>query len=479
MTTDMANSNGARFGGPRPFPGPAGSTYDVRIWKIGKARSKARPHMLRWVVAGNVKTETFATAALADSRRSELMQAMRRGESFDVDTGLPESMFRANQQSRSWFEFCRSYVAARWGSAAAKTRDSTTDALATVTLAMIARTDGRPGNEILRRAFRWAMVPANAERKAPEEFAFTLRWLERSTLPVSALMHPDTLDAVLHMLAHKLDGKPAAGDTARRRRRGLNAAIEYAVGTGELATNPLTRRRVKRTSSSERVDPRVVVNGKQARELLAAVSYVGSWDRGRGRRLVAFYAVLYYAGLRPAEAVALREWNCHLPRRGWGRLTLSRTRPVAGKRWTDSGENHDDRGLKGRDPDEERSVPIPPVLVKYLREHIDEFGTASDGRVFRNERGGLLGSSTYSRVWEEARQVALPPRKRASPLAGRPYDLRHAAITLWLNNGVPVADIAGRVGNSTEIIHRRYEGCMDGREDAINKRIERALTDED
>lgn len=54
------------------------------------------------------------------------------------------------------------------------------------------------------------------------------------------------------------------------------------------------------------MDRRVLVNAAQERQLLTAVSYVGSWGRNRERRLVAFYAVLYYAGLRTAGAVGLR-----------------------------------------------------------------------------------------------------------------------------------------------------------------------------
>jgi integrase len=74
-------------------------------------------------------------------------------------------------------------------------------------------------------------------------------------------------------------------------------------------------------------------------------------------------------------------------------------------------------------------VPIPPWLVQSLREHIDQFGAAPDGRLFRNERDGIFGSTTYSRVWEKARRLAFTPAQVASPLAGRPYDLRHAALT--------------------------------------------------
>ncbi|MFD0139373.1 hypothetical protein ACFVIL_36365 [Streptomyces sp. NPDC127159] len=55
------------------------------------------------------------------------------------------------------------------------------------------------------------------------------------------------------------------------------------------------------------------------------------------------------------------------------------------------------------------------VLVAILRAHLKEFGTAKKERIFGNERGGVVGSSTYWRVWEEAREYALPP-ERVEPL---------------------------------------------------------------
>jgi hypothetical protein len=40
-------------------------------------------------------------------------------------------------------------------------------------------------------------------------------------------------------------------------------------------------------------------------------------------------------------------------------------------------------------------------------------------------------------VWRLARAKALTDAQQASPLGNRPYDLRHAAVSLWLNAGVP------------------------------------------
>jgi len=82
---------------------------------------------------------------------------------------------------------------------------------------------------------------------------------------------------------------------------------------------------------------------------------------------------MYFAALRPGEVKALRKDGCYLPAIGWGKLTLSRSRPQSNRRWTDSGEAFDDRGLKHRANNDTRSVPIPPELVTILREHIEEF----------------------------------------------------------------------------------------------------------
>ncbi|GGJ36626.1 tyrosine-type recombinase/integrase [Streptomyces brasiliensis] len=476
------NSKGARVSGRPPAAAeePTLST-DVRVWKINRVRSKRAPYQLRWLVAGKVKTSSFATVTLAESRRSELWKAMVKGEAFDVESGLPESELRAAaarenaKPDPSWWDFSREYMASRWRTSAAKTREGVADSLATVALAMMDDGKKAPPLEEVRLAMRWAVVPAHQDEDPPEDLAAACTWLQHRSLPLSALTDPKVVRDVQYRLSFKLDDTPAAGETYKRRRRGFNTAMEYAIECGYLDMNPLAG--VKRAGSTrgDVVDPRVLVNAVQGAQLLTAVSYVGSVHRNRGRRLVAFFACQLYAAMRPAEAVGLKERDCYLPERGWGTLTLKETRPVSGKKWTDSGKRHDKRGLKSREVKADRPVPIPPLLVAMLREHIREFGTAADGRVFHNERGEVLGTSSYWRVWQEARPIALPPDKVDSPLARRPYDLRHTCITNWLNAGVPVAEVARRAGNSPEVIHRRYEGCIDGHEELNNGRIEKAM----
>jgi integrase len=222
----------------------------------------------------------------------------------------------------------------------------------------------------------------------------------------------------------------------------------------------------------------VVVNPRQLRELLIAVTYVGQRGHGkfsRGQRLMALYACMYFAALRPGESVALRRQDCFLPERGWGRLTLERSRPEVNRRWTDSASAHEERGLKHRPAQETRRVPIPPELVGILRAHVETFGVAADGRMFSSERGKVVASTAISDVWAEARTRALTPAQVASPLAARPYDLRHAAVSLWLNAGVPAPEVAERAGHGVQVLLRVYAKCLDDGEGVSNKRIDAAL----
>jgi hypothetical protein len=135
----------------------------------------------------------------------------------------------------------------------------------------------------------------------------------------------------------------------------------YAVERQLLSVNPLTAVRVR---------ARRAVNPEQAGRLLAAVSRQGE----SGKRLVAFFGLMYYAALRPGEAAHLPASALHIPAEGWGELFLPGSAPTTGAAWSDSGRRRDERGLKHRAREAIRLVPSPPPLTALLRAHLDEFG---------------------------------------------------------------------------------------------------------
>ncbi|MFE1246804.1 tyrosine-type recombinase/integrase [Streptomyces sp. NPDC058741] len=418
-----------------------------------------------------------AVAGLAGEFGAELVRAIRVGLAEVSNSGQGAR----GPSHMSWYSFATEYARAHWPGRAAKTRDEVSDALTAVTMAMLGDLPGRPNGHLLRRALRhWAFVtlrPGQGEMSAQDRLV--LQWVAKASRPLVDLHDPVLARDVLESLRRKLDGSEAAVETMRRKRKVLVHALHYAVERGELGSHPLNRVRWRVPKPAVAVDPRVVANPYQARDLLDAVSYVGGYRRARGRRLVGFFAGMYYAGLRPEEAVAVALPDCRLPRTGWGRLILHRTRPQAGKRWTDTGEFHDERGLKNRPPGETRVVPLPPHLVAMWREHVATFGTADDGRLFFTEQGRVVSYSTYHRVWRESRDLALSPALTSTPLAKRPYDLRHSALSTWLCAGADPAEVAQRAGNSVEVLLSRYAKCLYDRQSINNQRIEGLLSSYD
>jgi hypothetical protein len=94
-------------------------SYNVKFWAIraGKAKTK-RTYEVRWKVGPEPQSRTLPGKAQAENFLSELRQAARKGEAFDTDTGLPDSMTTTSRRERTWLAFCLAYIDMKWPSAA-------------------------------------------------------------------------------------------------------------------------------------------------------------------------------------------------------------------------------------------------------------------------------------------------------------------------------------------------------------------------
>ncbi|MGH3181648.1 MAG: tyrosine-type recombinase/integrase [Streptosporangiaceae bacterium] len=452
-------------------------SYDIRLWDTKKIADNASGgrYRVRWAVNGQEHCKSFKNKTLADGFLDNLKDAARDRRPFSPRTGLPAAE-TTDDEMVTWYEHARSYAEAKWPNLAPVSRRSVAESLVTVTVVLTAKEKGAPEPRVLRRAlFAWAFNPATRETDPPREIALALGWAARASLPLSALDDPATVRLALGACAKTLTGKPAAGSTQRRKRSVFYNALGYAVELGRLASNPIDRIQWTAPAVAASVDRRVVVSPAQAETLLTAAGRLGQ----RGAHLKAFFACLYYAALRPSEAVMLRESDLYLPAKGWGRIVLAASASRAGTAWTDHGTSRQERGLKHRADNETRTIPLPPELIRLLRAHIKKYGTTPDGLVFQTTRGGLIQDSAYSAVWAEARKAALTEAQYRSPLGRRPYDLRHAAVSLWLNSGVPATEVARRAGHGVAVLLKIYAHCIDGQADAANERIADALSARD
>jgi integrase len=373
----------------------------------------------------------------------------------------------------SWYEFACSYVDIKWLEVAPNSRRAIADALATATPALLATRRGAPNPAHLRKAlYGWAFNTKLRKAGLPADLAPAIRWIEQNTVPLTDLADPDVLRRVLNQLARKLDGNPAAATVVARKRAVLFNLLGYAVDKKHFPMNPLMSVRWKSPKAAEAIDRRRVVNPHQAQALLDALAKQGPMSR----HLVAFFGCIYHAGLRPAEVVMLTRDAIELPERDgeWGWFHLGQSAPSTGGAWNETGARRERRHLKHRAVEEVRPVPVSPALARLLRDHLAEYDTAPDGRLFRGEGGDLLSDTVCTRTWEKARQAAMMRTEAASPLAERPYDLRHARLSTWLNVGVAPAQVAEWAGDSVPVLLRVYAKCLTDSEQTALRRIEEA-----
>lgn len=463
------------------------TSYDVSIWNIAPRKNthgKITSYKVRWRVDSEEFIESFKTSAAADSYRSDLVSAQRKGEAFDIGSGLPASMARRDRHKITWYQCACQFVDMKWPKAAATYRRSIAEALASATVPMLKDGPDRPADATLRSVLRgWAFnTTRRTDEGKPEHIAKALTWIERNSRPVADISQPKLAQALHDAVITRLDGKPYARSVAQPRRTILNNAIAYAVERGYLEGNPLKTVKWTAPRPSRAIDRRRVPNPIQARTILYEVPR----SRDSGKRLYACYSAMYFAALRPEEAIELREHHLKLPtptwsadnsewEHGWGEIYVENAAPTAGAHWTDSGKERDQRGLKHREPGEGRHVPCPPELTRILRQHVAKYHADGDGRLFRGDHGGDVPAITWNRVWRRARQLALTPRAAATPLAYRPYDLRHAAVSTWLNGGVDPTVVAEWAGHSVEVLMSVYAKCLDGQDVRSRRQVQAAL----
>ena len=218
------------------------TSFDVRVFAI-RRRPGRKVFEVRWRVAGRDRSRSFMTRALADSYRSELVRAARRGLAFDPANGEPAAWAASEPVTATWYQHAVAYSEMKWPRLAPHSRASLADALATVTPLLTRETGRRPPDRTLRAAlYGHAFNPSRRSRNPVT--ASAPAWLARASLPVSQLSDPHIIRAALDGLCTRLDGSPLnSGDVDTMRQRlesEAQAARELAGRTRFPTPKPVT-----------------------------------------------------------------------------------------------------------------------------------------------------------------------------------------------------------------------------------------------
>ena len=426
---------------------------DIRIFNVQDRRSNPeakRPWIVRWAVDRRQHSRAFRTKAEAERFRAMLFKAQYEGVPFDPQTGRPVSGVPGDDLAiHTW---ARRWLASQWSEWQPRTRRSAVEALARFIPLVVS--SSAPSAPPTLRAHLMATLPpvkGPAQDKGNEEAE---RWLDRWCLALRQLDRQVLAEADARLGVGDR-GQQLSPSTASRFRKVSRACIRRAVDLEILAVDPWPpppRGRAKRkaTRTKRAVDVRKLPDPDTMATVLAAIPN----HQPSSRMYQVMTATAYYAGLRPSEVVMLRASCLELPDTGWGAIEVR-----------EADISFDEPGEPKTGP---RTVPIPPVLVSMFKTWLAERQLEGDDLLFRTRTGHRPTASNWSRSWKLALNKA-----GERPL--RIYDCRHAAATTWLRAGVPLGEVARRLGHSVDTLVSTYVGALATDEDVANERIEAVL----
>ncbi len=398
-------------------------------------------------VNGRQRSRAFRTRPEADRYRSGLLVAQQSGERFDDETGEPVSWQPLPDEIQT-HDWARRWVGEQWPEWAPRTRASAVEALTRLLPLLVPPTAPPKPDGLRPHLSSWLR---SAGGPADET---VVAWLDRWSLQLGQL-NRSVLATVDQTLGVRDDGESLSPSTAARFRKVSRACIRRAVDLGVLDVDPwppAPRGCSQRKAATAR---RPVAGPVAARSRDDAAD-----DRGD-----------------PHPSAGEPD----LPGDDRGRV-LRRPPPVGGRDAPGQGAARAGEGLgphrrdRGRPSFDEpgepktgpRSVPIPAHLVGVLESWVDAGGDAGDDLLFRTRAGLRPTFSNWSRSLRRAREKVCQPPMRI-------YDCRHAAATTWLKAGVPLGEVARRMGHSVETLVSTYVGTLDGDEALANKRIDAVL----
>lgn len=197
------------------------------------------------------------------------------------------------------------------------------------------------------------------------------------------------------------DGTPHAAQSIRRMRTLMRSMLSTAERQGLIDTQPWPAAGAVRavTRITKAVDTASLPEPPVVAAMLDDV--ITHQPASHGYRVL--LACMYYAGLRPGEALALEAANVKLPHdlTEWGTLQIRQAkRSSSSTRWT-----AEDEAIGDPKVGSVRDVPIPPVLCEILNNHLDGRRT---GLLVSTRNGTPTPSSTSSRSRRSPVPVATP-----------------------------------------------------------------------
>jgi len=221
-------------------------------------------------------------------------------------------------------------------------------------------------------------------------------------------------------------------EQGRRTMKVLRLVIDYAIGRGWCSTN-LAKSASIRTGGDRHEEEVEIPPKEQLQALLAAAE-------AHSVKAHAMVSVLLFVGLRASELRGLR------------RVDVDRNECRVRQRADKYQKIGAPKSKKGR-----RDVPMPPATWRILAAWMLQAPKSKDGLLFPN---GVGKAESYANIWNrlwvplmDAAGLTRPEEQpdgsvRMAPLFGL-HALRHACISLWIEQNVSPKKVSQWAGHSS------------------------------
>ncbi len=306
-----------------------------------------------------------------------------------------------------------------------------------------------------------------AWRTHQRQLARHQRWVAYAEAPVKPKGHPPA------RVDHPGDLEPQlqSPETEDRFSVIVNRCLNWAAARGYLERNPWTAvQSIVRSPNPAMITPEVVPDIDQTFAMADHIARTdgSSADPEAAWATAVLLRVWAVTGLRVEEMWALQAEDVRQDQRGVHLLvqraevevssTLNRRQP---------GQPTELRELKGKRPREHRQVPVP---VESVARNLVRFACAHPAgtRLVAAANGAPISRRDWTARWfAPARDAVLP----AALQHITPRWMRHAAVTWWLESGMPVDQAARRAGNTPATILGHYASVTQSQQELSDDQL--------
>jgi integrase len=250
----------------------------------------------------------------------------------------------------------------------------------------------------------------------------------------------------LNLLQH--NKKPVASDTYRLRKQAFGQVLDHAYRNQYISENPMKRVKMTRKVDSTEIDPKTVLSPERCREIVIAVSNLpGNKNVIKNAQTISkALSVIWLAGLRPSEVVALQKKHLNFSEEGkTSFIKVEQASVTITSNFTDDNESFVIKELKARGRKAYRNVPMMQELVDVLQPLSKDL-----------EDGDFLFTSISELTRPIPTGLLNDYFKKVVKTDHTPYDLRHTNASILIHSGVNIIEVANRLGHSIPVCQKVY-----------------------